>query len=169
MSWLASSTLKTDHRAGSPLDDREPPPRPPPPCYECPVSHSVCILGHCTTPRPPGSVVTYLGNIAMGGHAIYGNNISPPLWCPREGGSRLPPPPPPTPPPPTPGAGHLDVVWRLGGVSPPQPDRNRRVASLQRLSTALKIFRQFPVGHPPCCDAGRKRDRVAGTGALSTC
>ena len=50
------------------------------------------------------------------------------------------------------------------------PKRERtRIGGLLGLSTALKIFRQFPVGHPPRRDARRLSDRVAGTGALSVC
>ena len=61
---------------------------------------------------------------------------------------------PPPPPPPTLGAGHLDVVWRHGGVSPARTDQNRGAASLPRLHYAQQIFSQFPVGHPPLRDAG---------------
>ena len=61
----------------------------------------------------------------------------------------------PTSTPPTPGARHLDVVWRHGEVSPARTDQNRGAGSLPQLGTALKIFCQFPVGHPPHRDAGR--------------
>ena len=70
----------------------------------------------------------------------------------------------PPPPPPTPGAGHLDVVWGHGGVSPARTHRNRGAALLPCLSTALKVFCQFPVGHPPRHDAGHWSDWFAGMG-----
>ena len=53
----------------------------------------------------------------------------------------------------------------------PQRERTgaRGAASLPRLSIALKIFCQFPVGHPPRRDAGRWSDGLVGTRALSMC
>ena len=62
---------------------------------------------------------------------------------------------PPPPSPRNPAAGHLEVVWRHGGVSPAQTDRNMGATSLPRLRYAQQIFNHFPVGHPPRRDVGR--------------
>ena len=79
------------------------------------------------------------------------------------------PPPKPPPPPPTPGARHLDLAWRHGGVSPARTGQNRGAAPLPQLCSALGISSHLPVGYPPLRDAGCLGDRVAGTGAFSTC
>ena len=49
-----------------------------------------------------------------------------------------PPPPPLPPPPPNPGARHLDVVWRHGGVSPAPGGSLRDEIFFFLLRTALK-------------------------------
>ena len=63
--------------------------------------------------------------------------------------------PPPPAPPLTLGTGHLDGVWRHGGVSPAGTAGKGGAATLPVLSKTLRFSCHSPIGYPPRCGAGR--------------